>query len=109
MPRKSNKETKAEFKEFKFEGENGNVFSGRLYPRSNSTDKCDIYPLSIVVNGLAIVGTKFMDTPKGSFVAFPSYKTRDGEYKAQCYFFNKEDMEDLSALGDYLVKLLEDI
>lgn len=99
---------KNEFKEFDFNADNGNIFSGRLWPKSGGSEKADIYPLSLTVNGLAIVGAKLVDGKNGSFISFPQYKTTKGEYKAQCYFYNKDDMADCSQFADYLVKLLAD-
>lgn len=103
MPRKAKENN---FKEFKFKGENGNEFSGRVYDAvegKNSTK----YGLSITCNGLAIVGASFVQTDKTSFVAMPQYKTKSGDYKSQCYFYNKEDLEDMTALAKYLDSVVE--
>lgn len=103
MPRK-NKVTK-EAIEFKFEGEHGNEFSGRVY---EGTDKknCTQYPLSITINGLALVGAKLMVSEKATFINMPSYKTSAGEYKSLIYFYNKDDIADINACAEYIESLL---
>lgn len=106
MAKKNTKETKTnDFIEFNFEGENGNVFNGRIW-EGNEKDKCTIYPLSITINGLAILGSKLFITKDKEFISMPNYKTSGGEYKSICYFYNKEDIKDLSDLASHLKSLL---
>ena len=88
------------FNEFKFEGKN-NFFEGRLYPKNDK----GYYPLSIKINGLAIHGAKLICSDKGDFVALPTYKSSDGEYKPLVHFVTKEDVDDLKELAKYLLSL----
>lgn len=91
--------------EFKFEGENGNTFNGRIYEGKESKN-CTIYPLSITINGLAIVGAKLFVNDKMDFIKLPEYKGNDGEYHSICYFYDKADIKDLKECADELVKLI---
>lgn len=91
--------------EFKFEGKNGNEFSGRIYEKKE-TEKSEMYPLSLTINGLAIVGSKLFISDKGTFVSMPNYKGSDGEYHSICYFYDKKDIEDLNALAEHIESLL---
>lgn len=102
MSKKSTSNTNV--KEFEFEGENGNVFSGRIYDAKSVGDKT-IYPLSLTINGLAIVGAKLWDNKK-SFISFPEYKGKDDEYHSICYFYDKKDIADLNALVEHLKTLI---
>lgn len=103
MPK--NSKSNKNYKEFKFEGENGNVFEGRLYTEKKATENAESYGLGLTINGLAIVGAKLVDSKKGAFISFPTYKNSKGEYKSLIYFFNKEDIADCKAFVDYLMSL----
>lgn len=107
MAKRTKTETQeVKYTEFMFDGENGNSFEGRIYPKNTDSEKAEIYPLSITINGLAIVGCKLVGSAKGYFIGFPQYKTKSGDYKSQVYFFTKEDMADCQACADYLIKLV---
>lgn len=93
------KETTPVYKEFKYTGENGNTFEGRVWvENAKQTDKALITPLSLTINGLVVVGCKLVETEKGNFITFPQYQTKDGEYKNFVFFTNKDDIEDLKGL-----------
>lgn len=102
---KKNTSTNSEVKEFSLDAKNGNTFNGRIY-QAKETKNATYYPLSLTINGLAIVGSKYFKTKDSSFISFPNYKGNDGEYHNICYFFNKEDIEDLNELADTIGKLL---
>lgn len=98
---------KEEFKTFNVEGENGNTFEGRLYLNPKETENAKIYPLSLTINGLAIIGAKYFDTTKGCFVKLPEYKGSDGDYHSLCYFFKTEDVKDFKDLANCIGELLK--
>lgn len=100
---KATKETKKTFKEFNVTGSNGNTFVGRLWLENvKETEKAVITPLSLTINGLVIVGCKLIESEKGSFISFPQYLGKDGEYKDLVFFTSKDDFSDLKELVEAL-------
>lgn len=104
MAKKESKGTKtSDFKEFEFEGQNGNLFEGRIYyPCKDAKNGC-IFNLSLKINGLAIVGSRLYKGKENHAILFPSYKSGD-EYKSQVYFVEKEDIQDLKDFAEELGK-----
>lgn len=102
---KAKKENK--FLEFDFEGENGNDFSGRVYD-AVETKNATYYPLSLTINGLAVVGCKFWKTSKSNYITYPEYKDKNGDYHSIIYFFDKDDIKDINALAEHLNELVDD-
>lgn len=103
MAKKKAKGNKVDYKEFEFKGENGNVFSGRIYyPCKDSKNGC-VFGLSLTVNGLVIVGSKLYKGKENHAILFPSYKSGD-EYKSQVYFVDKDDIQDLKDFAEELGK-----
>lgn len=100
MSKKSTSNTNTDVKEFKFEGENGNVFTGRIY-EAKEVGNNTVYPLSLTINGLAVVGAKLWDNKK-TFISMPEYKDSKGDYHSICYFYEKNDIADMNALAEYL-------
>lgn len=100
---KGTKTKNSEFKEFEFEGDNGNTFTGRIYPKGDKS----FYGLSLTVNGLAITGCKLVEGKNGLFISWPQYKTKDG-YKNICYLYQKEDLADLQSLVNTLETLINE-
>lgn len=105
MAKKQSKGTKtSDFKEFEFEGQNENVFEGRIYYPCKDTKNGCIFNLSLKINGLVIVGSRLYKGKDGSpSLLFPSYKSGD-EYKSQVYFVEKEDIQDMKDFADELGK-----
>lgn len=105
MAKKQTKATKtSDFKEFEYEGQNGNVFEGRIYyPCKDAKNGC-IFNLSLKINGLVIVGSRLYKGKEGSHaILLPSYKSGD-EYKSQVYFVEKEDIQDMKDFAEELGK-----
>ena len=105
MAKKESKATKtSDFKEFEFEGQNGNVFEGRIYyPCKDAKNGC-IFNLSLKINGLVIVGSRLYKGKDGSHgLLLPSYKSGD-EYKSQVYFVEKEDIQDMKDFAEEIGK-----
>ena len=102
MAKKENKATKtSDFKEFEFEGKNGNVFEGRIYyPCKDAKNGC-IFNLSLKINGLVIVGSRLYKSKGSHALLLPSYKSGD-EYKSQVYFVEKEDIQDMKNFAELL-------
>ena len=106
MARKSANAKKENFKEFQHNGKEFQ-YSGRLYvEQSKDTGKCTITPLSLTLNGLlTIKGCKLMQTDSSAWIAFPSYKSADGDYKELLYADKEYKEQELAGL----VKILEDL
>lgn len=103
MAKKEAKGKTSDFKEFEFEGKNGNLFEGRIYyPCKDAKNGC-IFNLSLKINGLVIVGSKLYKGKERQSILFPSYKSGD-EYKSQVYFVDTDDIQDLKDFADELVK-----
>ena len=105
MAKKESKATKtSDFKEFEFEGQNGNVFEGRIYYPCKDVKNGCIFNLSLKINGLVIVGSRLYKGKDGKHcVLFPSYKSGD-EYKSQVYFVDKDDIQDLKDFAEEIGK-----
>lgn len=93
----------SDFKEFEFEGNNGNVFEGRIYNSPKNVNNGCIFSLSLKINGLVIVGSRLYKGKENQAILFPSYKSGD-EYKSQVYFVDKDDIQDLKDFSEELVK-----
>ena len=105
MAKKESKATKtSEFKEFEFEGQNGNLFEGRIYyPCKDCKNGC-VFNLSLKINGLVIVGSRLYKGKDGIHaLLLPSYKSGD-EYKSQVYFVEKEDIQDMKDFAEEIGK-----
>ena len=100
------KEKKADFIEFEFDGKEFK-YSGRLYPENQTeTNKCTITPMSLTLNGvITIKGCKLFQTDKNSWIAGPSYKSKD-EYKDYLYI-DKDLNDELDKLVAEIEKLLD--
>lgn len=107
MARKTTKtEEKKSYKEFSYNGKEFQ-YSGRIYPDlAKDTGKCTITPVSLTLNGLlTIKGCKLMQTDDNAWLAWPSYKAADGEYKELVFADKEYKAEEL----DGLVKVLESL
>lgn len=110
MARKA-KETKKEtksFKEFSFKGKEID-YTGRVYPDlKKSTEACDITPMSLTINGvITIKGCKLMQTDKNSWIGFPQYKDKDGNYLSYVYVDRAFADEELAKLVDVIEKIIK--
>ena len=93
------------FKEFSFKS-GANVANGRVYLELRKGDKADIYGLSLTINGLVIRGCKLVITDKSTFISFPQYKTKDGDYESLVFMVEKEDLEFLKGLANEISNLI---
>ena len=105
MGRKTNSKKESNFKEFSFES-GANVANGRVYLEKRQSDKADIYGLSLTINGLVIRGSKLVITDKSTFISFPQYKTKDGDYESLVFMVEKEDLEFLKGLANEISNLI---
>lgn len=105
MGRKNTSKKESNFKEFSFEL-GVNVANGRVYLDIRKGDKADIYGLSLTINGLVIRGCKLVVTDKSTFISFPQYKTKDGDYESLVFMAEKEDIEFLKGLANEISKLI---
>ena len=104
MAKKESKGTKtSDFKEFEFEGKNGNVFEGRIYYPCKDVKNGCIFSLSLKINGLVIVGSRLYKGKENYAILLPSYKSGD-EYKSQVYFVEKGDIQDMKDFAEELGK-----
>lgn len=106
---KENKETKKNYKEFSFKGKEID-FTGRIYPDlKKSTDALDMTPMSLTINGvITIKGCKLMQSDKSSWISFPQYKDKNGDYQSYVYVDRAYSDEELADLVDVLERLLDD-
>ena len=104
MAKKETKATKtSDFKEFEYEGQNGNVFEGRIYYPCKDLKKGCVFNLSLKINGLVIVGSRLYKSEERCGLLLPSYKSGD-EYKSQVYFVEKEDIQDMKDFAEEIGK-----
>ena len=104
---KENKETK-NYKEFSFKGKEID-FTGRIYPDlQKSTDALDITPMSLTINGvITIKGCKLMQSDKASWISFPQYKDKSGDYQSYVYVDRAYSDKELADLVNVLEKLID--
>lgn len=105
MGRKNTSKKESNFKEFSFES-GANVANGRVYLENRGGNKSDIYGLSLTINGLVIRGCKLVITDKSTFISFPQYKTKDGDYESLVFMVEKEDIEFLKGLANEISNLI---
>ena len=105
---KETKETKKNYVEFTFKGKEID-YSGRLYPElKKSTDALDITPMSLTINGvITIKGCKLMQSDKSSWISFPQYKDKNGDYMSYVYVDRAFSDSELAAIVEELEKLLD--
>lgn len=107
MARKSKKAD--DFKEFSFEGKEFK-YSGRLYPESQKeTKKCTITPMSLSLNDvITIKGCRLMQTDNNTWIAFPSWEDKKGEYQSYVYVDKDFSKEELDKVAEAAEKALDD-
>lgn len=97
----------ANYKEFEYDGKEFK-YSGRIYPDSKkSTDKCDITPLNLTLNGvITIKGCKLMQTDDNTWISFPQWQDKDKNW--QSYFYIPKDFEEMDKVAEAAEKVLDD-
>lgn len=87
-----------------------NTASGRAFITSaTSTEKTNIIPLSLNINGLCIKGASLFVSRSGSydpFIKFPSYKNKKGEDVSYIFMVEKDDIAFLKELSKTISGLL---
>ena len=93
------------FKEFNFESENY-TFSGRIYPDLAKTyGKVKSIPLSLTIDDLmSIKGCSLKVTDKNTWISFPEYKNKNGDYVSYVYVDKEQTAFD--ELAGHLESLL---
>ena len=101
------KNSKNDFAEFEFEG-NEFKYTGRIYTeRQKKTKKCTITPFSLTINGLiTIKGCKLFVTDKNKWIQGPQYEYND-EYNDYMYIA-KELYDELDDLCDAIEEAIDD-
>ena len=104
---KETKEEKKNYIEFTFKGKEID-YSGRIYPDlKKSTDACDITPMSLTINGvMTIKGCKLMQSDSASWIAFPQYKNKDGDWMSYVYVDRAYSDNELAELVKTCEKLI---
>lgn len=107
MARNSNSAIKQTYKEFAFKGKEIN-YTGRAYPESKkSTDKVDITPFSLTINGvLTIKGCKLFQSDTKTWIGWPQWKDKDGAYKDYVYVDKTYSEEELDKLAAVIEKVI---
>lgn len=105
MGRNNTTKKESNFKEFSFES-GANVANGRVYLDNWGRKNSDIYGLSLTINGLVIRGCKLVVTGKSTFISFPQYKIKDGDYESLVFMVEKEDLEFLKGLANEIANLI---
>lgn len=106
---KENKKDNKNYKEFSFKGKEID-YTGRVYPDlKKSTDKLDMTPMSLTINGvITIKGCKLMQTDDNSWIGFPQYKDKDGDYMSYVYVDRAYSDSELSAVVEAIEKVLDE-
>ena len=101
------KENKS-YMEFSFKGKEID-YTGRIYPDlKKSTDALDITPMNLTINGvITIKGCKLLQSDKASWISFPQYKDKDGEYKSYVYIDQTYSKEELDKLVEVIEKEID--
>lgn len=103
----SNAKAMNNYKEFAFKGKEIN-FTGRAWPQNKkSTDKVDITPFSLTINGvLTIKGCKLFQSDSKTWIVWPQWKDKDGAYKDYVYVDKTYSEEELDKLAAVIEKVI---
>lgn len=85
----SKKETKKEYMERDFSGGTIRIYDGGKKHNDYGSMSLDC--------GFVIYIT-IVETKKGRFISYPSYKSKNGEYINQAYCFDKDVIEELNGI-----------
>ena len=105
MAKKTKKDSKSEsYKEFTFKAGDYD-FTGRLYTDFESEHgKVTVTPLSITIDDLlSIKGCSLKQTEENTWIEFPKYKNKDGDYIS--YVFVDKDQNAFNDLAEYLTEI----
>ena len=93
------------FKEFEYSGDDYE-FTGRLYPDLAKTyGKVKSIPLSLTIDSLmSIKGCSLKVTDKNTWISFPEYKNKNGDYVSYVYVDKEQTAFD--ELAGHLESLL---
>lgn len=107
MARKA-KENQKNYKEFSFKGKEID-YTGRIYPDlTKSTESLDMTPMSLTINGvITIKGCKLMQTDTSSWIGFPQYKDKNGDYQSYVYVDRAFSDEELAKLTETIEKIIK--
>lgn len=108
MARKSTKK-EDNFKEFEYDGKEFK-YTGRIYPDSTKEGKkCNITSMNLCLNGvITIKFCKLFQSDKNTWISFPQYETKKGDYE-NYFFIEKEFSEkELSKVAEAAEKALDD-
>ena len=97
------KAKKADYAEFKFKGETFD-YTGRVYPAKKDGNPF-IY---LTINDVITIQCHLIEGKKGSFIGWPSYEVKKGEYKSLIYT-DKELNDEMDSLIEVIEKALEDL
>lgn len=105
---KENKKDNKNYKEFSYKGKEID-YTGRVYPElKKSTDVLDMTPMSLTINGvITIKGCKLMQTDKNSWIGFPQYKDKDGNYQSYVYVDRTFSDEELAKVVETVEAIIE--
>lgn len=93
---KSKKETKNDYMERDFSAGSIRIYDGG--------EKCNDYG-SISLDCGFVIYIRVVETKRGRFISYPSYKNKKDEYINQAYCFDKDVIEELN---DILEEMYED-
>lgn len=108
MSKEKNKKkaAKKEFKEFDVKSESFD-FSGRVYPGEEKNGITRSW-MSLCLNGVFTISNCYLvETKDNTFIAFPQWKDKDGNYKS--HVFIDEDMrEEMDNLAEAIADKISD-
>lgn len=70
----------------------------KTYPLENGKNNVLAMVSLTIEEKIVVTGIRLLDGKKGKFISFPSYKTKDDEYKDIVYPLNKELRDKLTKL-----------
>ena len=95
------------FKEFEFTGKEFK-YSGRIYPSMKTEgERVDSTPFSLCLNGvLTIKNCKLIQSDKSTWIQFPQYKTKAGDYQSYIYVDKEFSQAEIDNLAQQLEALI---
>ncbi len=103
----STQKKEASYKEFEFTGREFK-YTGRIYPDMKTKgEKVDTTPFSLCLNGvLTIKNCKLIQSDKSTWIQFPQYKTKTGDFQSYIYVDKEFSQAELDGLAQQLEALI---
>ena len=99
MARSATQTQKPNYKDVEFTGKEF-IYNVRIWLKTNRGDRVDTTPITITLNDvISIKGCKLVQSDSKSWISFPQYMDKDGQYTSYIYVdkeFSQAEMDKLA-------------